>query len=46
MRMLSHVSELPWLTIHIRLVCLLADGKASNQNSCLWQYKMSLFRGY
>ena len=46
MRMLSHVSELPCLTIHIRLVCPLADRKASKQNSCPWQYKMSLHGGY
>ena len=46
MRMLSHVSELPWLTIPIRLVCPRADRKPTKQNSCCWQYKMSLFRGY
>ena len=46
MRMLIHVSKLPWLTIPIRLVCPLADGKATKQNSCLWQYKMSLLGGY
>ena len=44
MRMLSHVSELPCLTIPIRLVCPLADRKPTKQNSCLWQYKMSLQR--
>ena len=44
MRMLSHVSELPWLTIHICLVCPRADGKATKQNSCPWQYKISLQR--
>ena len=44
MRMLSHVSELPCLTIPIRLVCPQADRKASKQNSCPWQYKMSLQR--
>ena len=44
MRMLSQVSELPCLTIPIRLVCPLADRKASKQNSCPWQYKMSLQR--
>ena len=46
MRMLSHVSELPRLIIPLCLVCPLADGKASKQNSCRRQYKMSLFRGY
>ena len=46
MRMLIHVSKLPCLTLPICLVCPLADGKATKQNSCLWQYKMSLFRGY
>ena len=46
MRMLSHVSELPCLTIHICLVCPLADGKPTKQNSCPWQYKMSLHGGY
>ena len=46
MRMLSHESELPCLTLPIRLVCPQADGKATNQNGCPWQYKMSLFRGY
>ena len=44
MRMLSQVSELPCLTIPIRLVCPQADRKASKQNSCPWQYKMSLRR--
>ena len=44
MRMLSQVSELPCLTIPIRLVCPQADRKASKQNSCPWQYKMSLQR--
>ena len=39
MRMLSQVSELPCLTIPIRLVCPQADRKASKQNSCPWQYK-------
>ena len=37
MRMLSHVSELPCLTLPIRLVCPLADRKPSKQNSCRWQ---------
>ena len=46
MCMLSHVSELPCLNLPIRLVCPMADGKASKQNSCRRQYKMSLFRGY
>ena len=31
MRMLSHVSELPCLTLPIRLVCPLADGKQQNK---------------
>ena len=44
MSMLSQVSELPCLTIPIRLVCPQADRKASKQNSCLCQYKMSLQR--
>ena len=44
MRMLSHVSELPCLTIPIRLVCPREDGKATKQNSCPWQYKISLQR--
>ena len=44
MRMLSHVSELPCLTLHIRLVCPQADRKPTKQNSCPWQYKMSLHR--
>ena len=44
MRMVSHVSELPCLTLPIRLVCPLADGKATKQNSCRWQYKISLQR--
>ena len=44
MRMLSHVSELPCLTLHIRLVCPKADRKPAKQNSCPWQYKMSLHR--
>ena len=44
MRMLSHVSELPCLTLHIRLVCPQADRKATKQNSCRRQYKMSLHR--
>ena len=44
MRMLSQVSELPCLTIPIRLVCPQADRKAPKQNSCPWQYKMSLRR--
>ena len=44
MCMLSQVSELPCLTIPIRLVCPQADRKASKQNSCPWQYKMSLQR--
>ena len=46
MRMLSHVSELPCLTLPIRLVCPQADGKPTKQNSCRRQYKISLFRGY
>ena len=44
MRMLCHASELPCLTLPIRLVCPLADRKTTKQNSCLWQYKMSLHR--
>ena len=44
MSMLSQISELPCLTIPIRLVCPQADRKASKQNSCPWQYKMSLRR--
>ena len=44
MCMLSQVSELPCLTLHIRQVCPQADRKASKQNSCPWQYKMSLQR--
>ena len=44
MWMLSQISELPCLTIPIRLVCPQADRKASKQNSCPWQYKMSLQR--
>ena len=44
MCMLSQVSELPCLTLPIRLVCPQADRKASKQNSCPWQYKMSLQR--
>ena len=44
MRMLIHVSELPCLTLPIRLVCPLADRKASKQKSCPWQYKISLRR--
>ena len=44
MRMLSHVSELPCLTLHIRLVCPQADRKPTKQNSCPWQNKMSLHR--
>ena len=43
-RMLNHESELPCLTIHIRLVCPQADRKPTKQNSCPWQYKMSLQR--
>ena len=46
MRMVIHVSKLPCLTLPIRLVCPLADGKPTKQNSCPWQYKMSLFGGY
>ena len=42
MCMLSQVSELPCLTIPIRLVCPQADRKASKQNSCRRQFKMSL----
>ena len=44
MRMLTHVSELPCLTLSIRLVCPLADRKPSKQNSCRWQYKMSTYQ--
>ena len=44
MRMLSHVSELPCLALPICLVCPQADGKPSKQNSCPWQYRMSLHR--
>ena len=44
MSMLSQVSELPCPTIPIRLVCPQAGRKASKQNSCPWQYKMSLQR--
>ena len=44
MRMLSQVSELPCLTLHIRQVCPQADRKPTKQNSCPWQYKMSLRR--
>ena len=44
MRMLSHESELPRLTIHIRLVCPQADRKPTKQNSCQRQYKISLHR--
>ena len=44
MRMLSHVSELPCPTLPICLVCPLADRKASKQNSCRRQYKISLQR--
>ena len=44
MRMLSHASELPCLTPPIRLACPLADRKPTKQNSCPWQYKMSLRR--
>ena len=44
MCMLSQVSELPCLTIPVRLVCPQADRKASKQNNCPWQYKMSLRR--
>ena len=43
-RMLSHESELPCLTLHIHLVCPQADRKPAKQNSCPWQYKMSLHR--
>ena len=43
-RMLNHESELPCLTLHIRLVCPQADRKPTKQNSCPWQYKMSLHR--
>ena len=31
MRMVSHVSELPCLTLPIRLVCPQADGKSQNK---------------
>ena len=44
MRMLSHESKLPCLSIHIRLVCRWQTRKATKQNSCPWQYKMSLHR--
>ena len=44
MRMLSQVSELPCLTIPIRLVCPQAERKATKQNSYPWQYKMCLRR--
>ena len=44
MRMLSQLSELPFLIIHIRLVCPQADRKATKQKSCQRQYKMSLHR--
>ena len=44
MRMLIHVSELPCPTLPIRLACPLADRKPTKQNSCPWQYKMSLQR--
>ena len=44
MRMVRHVSELPCLTLPIRLVCPAGRRKASKQNSCPWQYKMSLQR--
>ena len=44
MRMLSHESELPRLTLHIRLVCPQVDRKTTKQNSCRWQYKISLHR--
>ena len=44
MCMLSQVSELPCLTIPIRQVCPQADRKPTKQNSCPWQYKMSLQR--
>ena len=42
--MLSQVSELPCLTIPIRLVCPQAERKATKQNSYPWQYKMCLRR--
>ena len=44
MRMLSHESKLPCLTLPIRLVCPQADRKPTKQNSCRWQYKISLQR--
>ena len=44
MCMLSQVSELPCLTIPIRQVCPQADRKPTKQNSCPWQYKISLQR--
>ena len=44
MCMLRQVSELPCLTIPIRLVCPQADRKAPKQNSCRRQFKMSLQR--
>ena len=44
MCMLSQVSKLPCLSIPIRLVCPQADRKASKQNSCRRQFKMSLQR--
>ena len=39
MRMLSHESKLPCPTIHIRLVCPLADGKATKQIAALGSTK-------
>ena len=42
--MFIHASELACLNLPTCLVCPLADGKATKQNSCLWQYKMSLQR--
>ena len=39
MRMLSHESELPCLTLHIRLVCPQADGKPQNKIAALGSTK-------
>ena len=44
--MAIHVSELPCPPLPIRLVCLAGRRKATKQNSCPWQYKMSLHGGY
>ena len=42
--MFIHTSKLACLNLPICLVCPLADRKPSKQNSCRWQYKMSLHR--